>query len=474
MRLSLGDAAAYAAMVGFGETYFLADAIRLGASPLQQGLVVGLPMFVGSAGPLAMLWLLARAGARRPLVVAAALAQAAVLLALAFSHRLAIESPLFLIVAACVYQVCGQAAGTAWSSWYGDVVPTALRGRYFARRNRLVYGATCVGLLCGGLLLHLLEPAPAGAELATGVRGAGFGFRVIFLVAAACRLVSCGLLAASPEPRFHAPRGTPEALRFLSTERGTGARRLVLTIAALHLAVWTAAPYFGPHMLTTLSFSYLEYTTAYVCMVVLKVTLLPWWGRALDQHGARSTGALAIGLLALLPLPWLWAQGLGWVLFAQAVSGASWAGFELCQFALVLESSYRRTRAHVFAALAVANGLAQLSGTLIGAALLAASGGSWRLLFVVSTVLRLAVALVFPRVLPAPVAGRAHRADLLLRVIGLRPTGGVVHRPLPAPDPDAERADGPPPEPQVAGSCSGPGPGSNRPRRPDTRDGADG
>ena len=53
------EGAVYALMVGCGETYFLANAVRLGASPLQQGLVVTLPLCVGAGGAVLSIAMLA-------------------------------------------------------------------------------------------------------------------------------------------------------------------------------------------------------------------------------------------------------------------------------------------------------------------------------------------------------------------------------------------------------------------------------
>jgi MFS family permease len=430
MRLSLWEGACYAAMVGLGDTYLLANVIRLGGTPLQQGLVVTLPLFLGGFGPLLALRLLARWPRRRAVAVSAALGQAVVLASLACLDAYGASSATRVIALAVLHQVCGQAAGTAWSSWFGDLVPQAIRGRYFARRNRGVHLATLLGLVVGGILLHNIEPASAlEAARHLGPTG-GRGFALIFSLAAAFRLGSVLLLSACHEPRF---RGLARGARlgaFLSTARGSAAWKLLVTGAALQFVVYVASPYFSPFMLTELRFDYATYMLASVCIVAAKVALLPAWGRVIDQHGARSTFALAALLVALVPLPWIWAQGLGWVLVAQAMSGSSWAGHEVSYFTYVLESSYAGTRAHLFAAQSLLNGSAQLLGSLLGAVLLAGLD-SFRTLFAISLVARLAVALCIPRLLPVLRGSRQlGRRQLLLRVIGLRAHGGLVHRPI--------------------------------------------
>jgi predicted MFS family arabinose efflux permease len=425
MRLSLLDGAAYALMVGFGETYFLADAVRLGATRLQQGLVVTLPLCAGALGSVAALALLARVRGRKRIVVAAVSVQVAILLGLALRGRL---SPALLIGAVCLYQACGQAAGTAWSSWYGDLVPKGIRGTYFARRNRFVHLATCLGLVIGGVLLERLEPGAAG-DVASGAGGAGF--RLVFLVAAASRLLSAVLLVASPELRFRGLTDAPQTLRFLATARGSRAWRLLGTGAILQLAVYVASPYFGPFMLEDLRFSYLEYMASSVTVVSAKFCLLPLWGRLVDTHGSRQAYTLAALLVAVIPLPWLWANGLLWIVPAQALSGFSWAGYEVAYFSTMLDSSTKRTRPYLFALQNVLNGSAQLLGGLAGAMLLSAAHGSCRVVFAASLALRLAVAAVAPRLVPAARKSRPiGRRALFLRMIGIRAHGGAVHRPI--------------------------------------------
>jgi len=429
LRLSILEGLAFALMVGFGEIYFLADAIRLSATPLEQGLVVILPLFVGSLGPLASLRLLGRLPTRKPLVVAAAVAQALALVAIALTDALGLSTPAVLIGCACAYQLFGQSVGTAWASWFGDLVPVARRGSYFARRNRGIYLLTSAGVLLGGLALHVLEPAPAALSESRG----GGGFVLVFGLAAAFRLLSACLHLATPEPRFQRPYERPKIVRFLATRRGTDVRRVLLTCAGLYFAVYLASPYFAPFMLEALAFDYLEFTAASLIVVLLKVVFLPGWGKLIEQAGTRPVLLSTTLCVALVPVPWLWANGLGWVLVAQAFSGLSWAGFELSLFCLLVERGFRGARPHIFAVQTFLNGTAQLLGGLAGAFLMGSAGLGMRTIFAVSLVGRLLFALALPRLIPAPQTPLPGR-DILLRVIGMRPSGGLAVRPLPSPD----------------------------------------
>ena len=428
MRLSLADALFYALMVGAGEVYFLADAVRLGATPLQQALVVTLPLCVGTLGPVMSLGLLGRFRRRKPVVVTAASLQAALLLSIVVVDLSGRLSPNALIGLACGYQIFSQAAGTAWASWYGDVVPGRIRGRYFATRNRIAQLATSASLVAAGLLLQGLEPGAAGA-VAAGA--GGLGYAIIFGSAAAFRIVSVSLLAMSPEPPPELLSNRHETLAFARSNDALPVRRILLFSAAMQLTVYLASPYFGPFMLEELRLSYTEYMAGSVAVVVLKFASLTSWGRLVDRYGARSVFLLAAVLVALVPLPWLWTRGVALVIVAQALSGLSWGGHELSQFSLLLETSPTRSRLHVFAMMSVLTGLAQLLGSLLGGWLLIAVDRRFAVLFVVSAAARLLVALSAPQVIPSEIGARTiGRRRMFLRLLGFRASGGIESRPI--------------------------------------------
>ncbi len=434
MRLSLVEGVLFAWMVGLGETYFPANAIQLGASAFQVGLVYTVPLAVGGLGPVVVMRLLARLRARRVVVTAMALLQSFVLLGLAAANVgqwLTVDA---LIVACCLYQVCGQASGAAWGSWYGDVVPRRVRGAYFSQRNRLVHLCTFLGLLTGGLLLYLLEPMQA-AEVAANGEGAplgGAGFALVFLLAGVFRLFSATLLWRSPEPEFTAPPKRGELTAHLRSENGRNARRLLIGSALYQVAVYTTGPYYAPFMLEALRFDYLTFTLATGTQVVAKVVAMPRWGRAVDRLGARHAYGLGLLLTAIVPLPWVFAEGLPAILAAQVLSGIAWGGYEVALFALMLDSSTSSTRAQMFGAQSMGNGFGQIAGGMVGSALLAGHGYAG--LFAVGFAARFAVALVVPATLRdmRPV-GAPRREPLLLRIIGFRPGPGLNHRPIPEP-----------------------------------------
>jgi len=172
--------------------------------------------------------------------------------------------------------------------------------------------------------------------------------------------------------------------------------------------------------------------------VLLKAVMLPAWGHAVDRYGARAAYALAALLVAIVPLPWLFAHGIGLVIAAQCLSGFSWGGHEVAHFSLVLETTTTRLRPPLFAALNTLTGAAQLIGSLLGGLVFGLAGGEFRFVFAATMIARLMVAGSVP-LLIHHVGDRAPigRRKLLLRIVGFRPSG-VEARPLPV---DGDSAD---------------------------------
>ena len=430
MRLSVIEAGVWALMVGLAETYFVATAVHLGATPLHVGLAVALPLAVGSLGPLIALRTLSAAVARRPLAVGSVVLQALVLLLLStllWTDQLPIYG---LIAGLCLYQMAGQAGGTAWASWYGDLVPAHIRGRWFSGRNRVVYVGTCVGLVSGGVLMQWIEPAGVGGERSR------LGFALLFLLAAVFRVVSGVLLSRSPEPDFHGIPPRAHVVRFTRTRRGRQALRILLLGAGFQFLVYWGSPFFAPFMLEDLRLDYVQYMIASLCVIVAKATFTSQWGRIVDQQSARTAYLISMIGVALVPWPWVWAQGLTLVILAQVVSGAMWSGYEVGYLAMLLENSTSKTRPYVFASQSVLNGIMQIAGTVFGAQVVFPLVGGYREVFAASALGRMALVAVAPFVLAALVRGERVRWDEVgVRLFGLRAHGGFSVRPvLPAED----------------------------------------
>lgn len=420
LRASVVEGCLFACMVGLGETYVVANGVALHATAAQLGLLTALPLLVSGLGPAAVLWALRRGSQRRVLCTFGILGQAAAVGTMAvynLAGRLSIEA---LIALFTVYQVCGQGAGTAWSSWFGDVVPAVRRAKYFAGRSRAMHLCTFLALVAGGVCIAQLErTAP------------GLGFGSTMAVAATCRLVGAGLMWRAPEPPM-GPIARGRALAtFFWTRRGRTAITLLVGSAAFQAAAYLSGPFYAPYMLAEMQLGYLGYMLALGAQAVVKFAAMPWWARVVDSHSPKVAYALGVLLAALVPLPWLWLEGLPGVILAQAYSGLAWAGYEVALFTVLLHCSRRSTRPQLFAAQTFGNALGQCGGSVFGGHRVGSDG--YLSVFAMSGIARTVVGVTMVVVLAGFRLAFRRRLGILLRVVGYRPGPGVVHRPIEEP-----------------------------------------
>jgi hypothetical protein len=322
--------------------------------------VATLPFLLGAAGANAALVLSRRGVAARTVAVGGAGLQAIALAALATVEAAGLSGVPGVVALACLHTLGAQAAAAAWAPWLGALVPPRGRARWFGVRQSLAHSASLAALLAAGGWLH----------------GLGGSFVGLYAAAAALRLGSAVLLAT------HAERRRPRAVG-----GATASGAVVRDGALMLLAVFLAAPHFVPHMLGTLQFSWWTLGAVTAVGVVGRVLAAPVWASLHERWGAQAW-PVAAAVIAAVPLCWLWVEAPAGAALMEGVAGVGWAGWEVCWFATLLQGTSPRARSELFARWTVAAGLAQVSGGLLGAAVLGASGGAFAPLLLLSALSR--------------------------------------------------------------------------------------
>ena len=351
------DAAAYAVMMGIGETYLSAFALFLKASTPQIGLLASLPPLLGSLAQIVSAWLGRLAGRRKPIILAGAGLQALAWLPITLLPLLFPSAAVpLLIMSVVVYQCGAHLAAPQWASLMGDLVPMKRRGRFFARRTSIVSLVTFVSLAAGGLVLQ--ATTTAGNTLA--------GFVALFGVAMLARGISTYHLA-----RMQDPDGQVAALQLPAREswwrklRKSNFARFSVFYALMQFSVATASPFFAVYMLRDLQFSYAQFMANTGISVLAQFLTLTQWGRISDAFGNRRILSVTGFMLPLMPLLWLASPNFWYLLLVQILSGLSWAGFTLGASNFLYDLVARENRATY---LAVHNVLAS-TGIFLGALL---------------------------------------------------------------------------------------------------------
>lgn len=338
LRRSVIDGTAWAVMVGIGELQLAAFLLALTRSEVASAWVVTLTPLLGGflqlLGPAAV----RRLGSHKRWVVGCCVAQCVSFVPLIVGALTGGLPAWVAFACATLYFAGGMAAGVAWSTWIGTLVPRRVRPRWFGLRARMQQAGTLTGFVCGGLVLYLAAggrpPSQAGdhADLLTG-------FAALFVVAMLCRAISAYHLASIPEPE-PVPAGyerVPLGAMWDRWRRRTPEATFLVHVFSLMAAASLAAPFINPYLLQHQGYDHFRWTLIVGTVTLLKVACLPAWARFAGRFG--SGRMLLIGGVGAAPIGLMWAVSdhPGWILFTQIYSGAVWAAWELACTLMILE-----------------------------------------------------------------------------------------------------------------------------------------
>lgn len=355
---SLKDARAFAVMIGIGETYLSAFAIFLRATTPQIGLLASLPPLLGSLIQPVSAWLGRVTGQRKAIVLVGAGIQAMAWVPIAALPMFFPDHALPLLIMSVVLYQCGAHLTTPqWGSMMGDIVPMRRRGRFFARRTKIVSLTTFLALTFGGLVLQGFSSR--GQTL--------LGFATLFGIALMARLVSIYHLS-----KMHDPRGQPAVLEpavvrhWLERLRHSNFARFSIFFALTQFSVAIASPFFTVYMLRDLQFSYFAFMTNTGMAILAQFLTLNQWGRISDVFGNRRILATTGMIIPLMPLLWTFSSNYWYLLLAQIISGLTWAGFSLSASNFLYDLVSREKRTTYLAIHNVLSNTGLFAGAMLG------------------------------------------------------------------------------------------------------------
>jgi MFS family permease len=261
-------------------------------------------------------------------------------------------------------------AGVTWNTWVQEWVPARLRGKYFARRNRLLSFSSISFLLVTGWALE------SGAyEM--------WVFQAIIAVTVVLRLLGIRWIWLTPRTSLEAKAPAPMGGLWTQLDTVREAKSFLAFMA--FGSVWAfAANIFGPFYFVFM-FELLELSSLMVGFYTVLGTVggalsLPAWGMLLDRYGNKGVMATSLFLwqapgflwctltLAspfwLLPAMWLWAGIVG-------------AGFVLGMFTLMLKLVPPHAKALAIGVYVAVTSLAAAIAPIMGGGLISWGLARW-------------------------------------------------------------------------------------------------
>jgi MFS family permease len=337
----------------------------LGASTFMFGLLSSLP-FLGVLAQLAASYYVeTRRRRRRFFLVIASIQRLSWLLVAALpwiipSHHGNMRIYVLLVLM-IVSAALGHAASPAWNSWFADMVPERIRGRYLGNRAAL---ATVTGVIVSALVGWIVD------------RNSGYVvFTIIFCVAAilgVCDIWSFFLIKERPMPPHEGP---PWRLRDVVAEplRDRKFRGYLLYAMSEAITFGIAGPFFWLLALEHLKIGNL-WSNIYIMTgpMIFCGLSLPFWGSLCDRFGSKSLAALGTLVSIIYPVAWLLATPHTYhpiLIVTAVIGGISSAAVQMADLNMVFALTPRESRSAYLAMLSVAAGIGwviapSLSGAL--------------------------------------------------------------------------------------------------------------
>nr|MBC8368356.1 MFS transporter [bacterium] len=256
----------------------------------------------------------------------------------------------------------------AWRAWIGEMVRPEVRGRFIARRSRILLLAGATLAFAGGALVDRFQNGSLGFAKVENLPKL---MALLFLLATVAGVVGLFILRRQPEdPK--APESESAAELLALPMRDSNFRRLLLFNVWWMLAIGVGAPFWQPYMITGFGMSLVSiqiYGTISTVSALLTVGL---WGRFVDHFGNRLAMALAILAGGINPLAWLIASPETlWIIYLEAASaGAMWAGAGLVGMNFVLAIAPPERKQIYAGVQGAASGLAMMATMILSGAIL--------------------------------------------------------------------------------------------------------
>lgn len=421
LRFSFLDGIFASCMVGLTSDYITPYALALKATTNQIGALSALPNLTSSIVQLKSPDLTERLKSRRRMVNIFVLLHTFMLLPIIFLPHLFNTNPVwYLIIFVTLFTSLGALAGPAWSSLMSDHIPKKSRGRYFGWRNKIFGAITIVSAFLAGFILHNFK------------HNILRGFTIIFTLAFISRFISWYFLTRMYEPQFRINKESYFSfLDFIKRIRESNFAKFVLFVACLNFSVNLASPFFSVFMLRDLKFTYITYTILITTVNIAHIFTIGRWGRLADRVGNVKVIKFTALFIASIPFWWIINHNPLYLIVIQAMSGFAWAGFNLCATNFIYDAVSQEKRTRCIAYFNACSGLALCIGALLGGNLVnilpALSGYKLLSLFLISTILRFSMAILFSgKIREVRKTENITSKDLFYSVIGLKPISGIT------------------------------------------------
>jgi MFS family permease len=254
-----------------------------------------------------------------------------------------------------ISMISAQAGGVIWTSLMADVVPAAIRGKYFGIRNTIHWAVVCITLLAGGQIMEWFPGA--------------WGFTVLFVLSGLCIIWNGWALSKYPNPPFQ-PSDSGRSIRMMA--RPFKDRRFMsatLFISLFVLLMNVVIPLFSYVMLEILNLSTSKVTLIIMLQNLVMMISYYYWGVLNSRYSTNTLLLWTFPLIAASCAVW---AGLSFLpvllllIFVHILLGFGFAGYNLLVFNFLIGDSPKSERPMFIAVFSAFTGIAGFIGPIAG------------------------------------------------------------------------------------------------------------
>nr|WP_229675671.1 MFS transporter [Saccharibacillus kuerlensis] len=330
--------------------------LYLGASASQIGFVLAITTFVNIA-QVAVAFLIQRLEKRKKLFVTFGVVQRLIwgvtgLVPFLFDRSLWVAAFIVLYVAAFF---ANTVVTVLWTSIVSDLVPPAVRGRYFGMRNTIVNAVGSVTLFVGGIIL---DANPGGS-----------GFLILYAIVWTCILINILVLIRFPDVPFERSAETKFIPMLRKPLHDVPFIKATAFLSFFLLLQTIVVPLYSYAMLDILGLSYKTVSTMTVVQTLCMMASFYAWGSLNARFSSKqllywtlpivALSCMAWGLQAFLPV-------IAALVIVHMLLGVGIGGFNQLSFNFIIGDTPKRERPMFTAVYSAATGLMSFFGPLIG------------------------------------------------------------------------------------------------------------
>jgi MFS family permease len=392
--------------VPVGSALFTGFMRKLGAGDLVYSIVMALPV-LGAVSQIFGSYFMETTGKRKFLFLASGFVHRLLwipvaILPLLFGADMHTACIWIITVLITISSIANSVTGVAFNSWMGTLVPLEIAGRFFGLRTLVSTISGSIAGLCVGAFIDHVDNLN--------------GFAIVFVIGSLFGVVDIATFFKIKHPPLLLSEKKP-SLKSIIVEPFKDKNYLNLAIFATAFAfsVNFPAPFFNVYMIENLKMNYFLIALAsQITASAGTILFVRKFGVLVDRYGNRPVVLFGAIGAAVIPALWIFTTPTNIIMIfvANFVSGVFWSAYNLGVFNQMLWFAPERNRSAYVACFSVLTnvfGVAiayicggyfmQYAGPVIDSMripfLMGGNISSFQVLFIISTIMRLAAIAVF-------------------------------------------------------------------------------